>query len=210
MKKVFLVMAALGLLSLVVGTAVYAAPKNGTFDINTAGGGISFAPVPWVSPGGSQVIYFYPFATSDYLAGYSGNGAGYNLATAQFQSGNINVSDGISRAGDLAIRIGNYTGATQTWAAGKVTLDFTSGSFDVFLPEFTFNAMDNMYFWVADNGATYFANTSKSSGAPNMTAAAAMNAGDTYLAADAVPEPSSIIALLGGLGSILAFRRRRA
>jgi hypothetical protein len=58
---------------------------------------------------------------------------------------------------------------------------------------------DNMFFWVAQSVATYYANFSKGAGFPDMSASVAMSAGNEYLAS--VPEPATVLLL--GLGGVL-------
>jgi hypothetical protein len=80
----------------------------------------------------------YPFATSDLYntTPYSK----YNLAQVAFSGGFFTVTIIGEKSGDLSIRVGNYTGDPQTFEASVLTIDFIgSGSFDVYLPEFTFN-----------------------------------------------------------------------
>jgi hypothetical protein len=68
----------------------------------------------------------------------------------------------------------------------------------VYLPEFTFEQGDNIFFWVSETGATYYANSSKGPGYPDLSAASAIAAGDQYLAR--TPEPATLLLLgLGGL-----------
>jgi len=124
----------------------------------------------------------------------------------------INITDSDIVTGDLAIRVANSSGQTITFEPCTVTLNFAQSTFNLYLPEFTFQSMDNIYFWVSDNGATYYANTAKSPGqyidyGPNMSAAAAIAAGDEYLAA-AVPEPATLALL--GLGGMFLCRKRTA
>lgn len=174
--------------------------KFGTFDIDGPEG-IGFDIIPWSDPG---TIYLWPFATSDT---YTWPGSPYNLAQVLLSGGSFTVDDSDEKYGYLGIRIGNYTSDIQTFAACILTLDFIgSGSFDVYLPEFTFNANDNMFFWVAECGATYYANSLKGAGDPDMLADEAIAAGDEYLAR--IPEPATVLLLgLGGI-ALLKFNRR--
>jgi len=180
-------------------------PASGAFDIvrelpETPG--LSFEPEPWVSPSLSATVYLWPFATDDL---YAGPGSQYNLARAQFQNGSINITDFGVTEGDLGIRASNNSGATQTFEPSVLTLDFVDGSVDVYLGEFTFEWGTDMFFWVAESGATYYGNSSKGVGFPDMSAADAMAAGDEYLAR--IPEPAT--AVLFGLGSLLLYIRRK-
>jgi hypothetical protein len=176
--------------------------KSGTFDINGSSG-LRFAPIPWVSPGPSQTAYLYPFAANNL---YDSPGSQYNLAAAQFLNGSIYVTDFAQKSGDLGIRIGNYSGSTQTFETSILTLDFIGcGSFDVYLPEFTFEQGNNIFFWVSETGATYYANSSKGPGYPDLSADAATAAGDQYLAR--TPEPATL--LLFGLGGLMLWKFNR-
>ena len=182
-------------------------PKSGTFDI-VVPVGISFDPIPWESDSAGEIVYLYPYATSDYNQGYSGTGAGYNLVQAQFCDGNINITDADTVSGDLGIRVANYSGQSRTFEACVMTLNFSTTSFNIYMPKFSFESMYNIYFWVASSGATYYAHTSRAAGyltqcGPNMSAADAIAAGDEYLAA--VPEPTTVCLL--GLGALVLLRK---
>jgi len=181
-------------------------PASGTFDVvrelpETPG--LSFEPEPWVSPSLSATVYLWPFATDDL---YAGPGSNYNLAQAQFADGSINITDFGVIEGDLGIRVSNYSGDTQTFEPSVLTLDFVDGGVDVYLPEFTFEWGTDMFFWVAQSGATYYANSSKGVGFPDMSAAVTIAAGDEYLAR--TPEPAT--AMLFGLGTLLLYKTRRS
>jgi hypothetical protein len=180
-------------------------PASGAFDVvrelpETPG--LNFEPEPWVSPSLSATVYLWPFATDDL---YAGPGSQYNLALAQFQNGSINITDSVAVEGDLGIRINNNSGATRTFEPSVLTLDFVDDSLDVYLGEFTFEWGTDMFFWVAQSGATYYANSSKGVGFPDLSAAHVMAAGDEYLAR--TPEPATVV--LFGLGSLLLYRRRK-
>jgi hypothetical protein len=179
-------------------TAQAVIPKSGTFDIDNSSE-LTFTPIPCVSP---PTVYLWPFASSDK---YSTTPYKiYNLAQVSFSAGSFTVEDSNEKSGDLGIRVGNYAGSTQIFEASIFTIDFVgSGSFDVYLPEFTFGKYENIFFWVAESGATYYARSSKGAGFPDMSAAEAMAAGDEYLAG-AVPEPATI--LLFGLGGLIIRR----
>jgi hypothetical protein len=189
-------------------------PASGTFDIVTdppETPGLNFEPEPWVSPSLSASVYLWPFATDDL---YSGVGKEqYHLARAQFQNGNINITDSDLGAieGDLGIRVSNYSGDTRTFEPSVLTLDFVDDSLDVysldvFLPEFTFGWGTDMCFWVAQSGATYYVNSSKDVGFPGLSAGHVMDLGDEYLAR--TPEPATVV--LFGLGALVLRRRRKA
>lgn len=184
-------------------------PESGTFDIvidpcdpcDTPGLNFSFESDPPILPG-SPSVFVWPFATDDL---YSGPGSDYNLALAQFSNGSPAITDYGEIEGDLGIRIDNHTFQTQTFAASILTLDFVEESLDVYLPEFTFDHGNKIFFWVAQSGATYYANFLKGVGEIDMSATSAMAAGDEYLAR--IPEPATVG--LFGLGAILLRRRRK-
>lgn len=177
-------------------------PASGTFDIvidppDTPG--ISFDPIPYTG----SLVYMWPFASDD--GSYTSPFDKYNLAYVKFLSGSIDTLDYSEQEGDLGIRIDNVSGVTQTFEPSVLTLDFVDDGFDVYLPGFTFDNWNSMFFWVAQSGATYYANSSKDVGFPDMLAADAMAAGDEYLAR--TPEPTT--AVLFGLGAFLLRRRRK-
>jgi len=172
-------------------------PKSGAFNIDGPSA-VSFDSVPWTSPIPSLYTYLWPFAANDLYntTPYSK----YNLAKVAFSAGSFAVTDYGEKSGDLGIRVSNYTDSTQTFEACILTLGFIgSGSFDIYLPEFTFEKNENMFFWVSESGATYYANFLKGVGLPDMTAVAAMAAGDEYLGS--IPEPATVLLL--GLGSLV-------
>lgn len=177
-------------------------PKSGTFNINgpTA---VSFDPLPWTSPNPYQYIYLWPFAAED-LYEETEPGSTYNLAMATLSAGSFSVTDYGEKSGNLGIRIANFTGSTQSFDACILTLDFVGDSgFDVYLPEFTLETGKNMFFWVSEVGETYYANSLKGAGYPDMSAVTSLAAGDEYLVG-AIPEPATLLLL--GLGS-LALRK---
>ncbi len=177
-------------------------PASETFDIvidppDTPG--ISFDPIPCT---GSSV-YLLPFASED--GSYTSPYSNYNLAQGRFSSGSIIVTDINEQEGDLGIRIDNVSGVTQTFEPSVLTLDFVDDGFDVYLPGFTFDNWNSMFFWVAQSGATYYANSSKDVGFPDLSAVHVMAAGDEYLAR--TPEPATVV--LFGLGALLLGRRHK-
>ncbi len=182
-------------------------PASGTFDIirdPPETPGLNFEPEPWVSPSLLESIYLWPFATDDL---YSGPGDDYNLARAQFQNGNINITDYGTIEGDLGIRIHNNTGDPRTFEPSVLTLDFVvDDSLGVYLPEFTFGGGTDMFFWVAQSGFTYYANSLKGVGFPDFSAGHVMALDDEYLAR--TPEPATV--MLFGLGALVLRRRRKA
>lgn len=192
----------LAIMALCCGIAQGVISKSGIFDIDDPTG-LGFDSIPWVSSNPYANIYLWPFATDDL---YAGAGSQYNLAQARFSGGSFTTTDYDGKNGDLGIRIGNYTSGIQTFGACVLTLDFIGeGSFDIYLPEFTFGINENIFFWVAESGATYYANSLKAAGYPDISADIAMAAGDEYLAKN--PEPTTI--LLFGLGGAIFLQRRR-
>lgn len=178
-------------------------PKSGAFDIDGQSA-ISFDSIPWTSPNPYLYTHLWPFAADD-LYKETEPGSKYNLAHVSFSAGSFTVTDYGEKSGNLGIRIANFTGSTQTFEACILTLDFVgSGSFDIYLPEFTFGTSKNMFFWVSESGATYCANSLKGVGYPDMSAIVAMAAGDEYLVR--VPEPATICLL--GLGALGLIRRK--
>jgi hypothetical protein len=178
-------------------------PANGTFGIvidPPGTPGISFDPIPWVSPSLLESVYLWPFAKEGL---YTIPDSEYHLAQAQFADGSINITDPCIVEGDLGIRINNNSGATRTFGPSVLTLDFVGDSFDIYLPGFTFDWMTDMFFWVAQSGATYYANSSKDVGLPDMLAGQAMS-DPQYLAR--TPEPATVALL--GLGAVLLRRRK--
>lgn len=178
-------------------------PASGTFDIvidppDTPG--ISFDPIPY----SGFLVYMWPFASDD--GSYTSPFDKYNLAYVTFQSGSIDISDYSEQEGDLGIRVFNNSTATQTFEPSVLTLDFVDDSLDVYLPGFTFDNWDSIFFWVAESGATYYANSSGDVDFPDMTASEAMAVEGQYLAR--TPEPATVV--LFGLGALLLGRKRKA
>jgi len=178
-------------------------PASGTFDIviDPCGPpGVSFDAIPCT---GSSV-YLWPFASED--GSYTPPYLNYNLAEVSFSSGFIIPTDKYEQTGDLGIRIANISGDNQTFNPSVLTLDFVEYSFDVYLPGFTIphDIWKSLFFWVAQSGATYYANSLKGVGDIDMSADVAMRAGNEYLAR--IPEPATVV--LFGLGAVLLRRRR--
>ena len=197
-KQCVLILVVMALCSSAAQAAI---PKSGTFNIDGSSG-LTFAPIPT----GASSVYLWPFASYDK---YAGSGANWNLAEVWFSAGSFITTDKGEINGDLGVRVGNYTGGAQTIEACILTLDFVGGSgFNVYLPEFTFGSNENIFFWISESGATYYAHFSKGAGSPptDMSAAEAMSAGDEYLAR--VPEPATFLLL--GLGGLAAVRKHRA
>jgi hypothetical protein len=178
-------------------------PKSGTFDIDGSSAQV-FIPIPWVSSNPYLYTYLWPFA-ADALYEETEPGSKYNLAQMAFSAGSFTVTDYGEKSGNLGIRIANFTGSTQTFEPCVLILDFiNTGNFSVYLPGFTFEANKNMFFWLSQSGATYYADSLKGAGYPDMSAATAMAAGDEYLAR--APEPATVLLL--GLGSLVLLRKR--
>lgn len=200
MTKQFILILAITALCSSIAQAVIS--KSWSFDIDNSSG-LAFDTIPWVSSNPYLYVYLWPFATDDL---YTGPGSQYNLAQVIFSAGSFTVTDYGEKSGDLGIRLGNYTNNTQTFKACILTLDFiNSGSFDVYLPEITVEKGKNIFLWIAESGATYYAHSLKGAGLPDISADEAMSAGDEYLAR--VPEPTTILML--GLGGLIIIRRSK-
>ncbi len=207
-KTVFVVLFAMLFSASCFAVPVPARAESGNeFDINISATAVLFNPAPWVSTSPAWMAYFIPYATEDYTEGYSGQGSGYNLATTIFIDHQYSTSDStLSQAsGDLAVLFGNQVGKEITFAETVVTIDFKRGAMDIYLPQFSLTAGDEMHFWVASDGSTYFANITDgigSSGGPNLSADESITGGHVA----ATPEPATLLLL--GLGSVLLRRKK--
>jgi hypothetical protein len=177
-------------------------PESGSFDIDGTSTP-SFDQIPF---SGSS-MYVYPFAAPDNDL-YTGAGSNYNLGTLELTGGSVTFTDSVEKTGNLGIRISSAVSGDQTFQESILTLDFGDDTFDVYLPELTFSWSEDMFLWVAQSGATYYATESQEpgTGRPDMTASDAMLLGDANLAR--VPEPVTL-ALFGSGAMILLSRRRR-
>lgn len=185
------------------------ADSDSQFDINISAAALIFNPAPWSSSSISKRVYLFTYATEDHTQGYSGNGTGYNLATTIFKDKNYSTdTSSLGQAsGDLALRFFNASGMIASFAETIFTIDFKSGTLDIYLPQFDLAVSGGMHFWVASDGSTYYANTTDgqgSSGAPNISAQDSIAAG--HVAAVATPEPATLALL--GLGGYLLRRRK--
>ncbi len=171
--------------------------KSGTFNLDGTSDPC-FNPIPFT---GSS-MYVYPFAAPDTDL-YTGAGSNYNLGTLQLISGLVSFYDSGERTGDMGIRIYSGTAGNQTFNGTILTLDLGDDFFNVFLPEFTIDSNQEMFFWVAQSGATYYATASQGAGRPDMTANDAIAADNLAM----VPEPVTLS--LFGSGALILLRRRR-
>ena len=175
-------------------------PESGSFDIDDTSTP-SFDQMPF---SGSS-MYVYPFVAED-IDIYTGAGSNYNLGTLELTGDSVTFTDSGEKTGNLGIRISSAVSGDQTFQESILTLDFGDDTFDVYLPELTFSWNEDMFLWVAQSGATYYATTSQGPGLPDLTASDAMLPGDTNLAR--IPEPVTL-ALFGSSALILLSRRRR-
>ncbi len=177
-------------------------PKNGTFELDSsAAPPITFDPYPLdydeIALGDS--IFMYSFAAN-------GSSISGNFGRAQFTDNEANITKLETQTGDLGIRVGNYVDGLVTFDPTVITLSLSGNEgFDVFLPALSLNNNENIYFWVAKTGSTYYANDLLVAGLPNVSATAAM-AIPNYYRARAVPEPATIIML--SLGTMLIVKKR--
>ena len=208
MKNLSLFLLAIAILSASAQALVLDNPKTGTFTLDeNASSPVDFNPVPWVSPGPAWVVYMYPFASDDM---YAGLGSTYNLAQIPFSNGDYLTQSIVEKTGDLGIRVSNNSGAARTFDETVMTLQFLDGDFDVYLPEFTVEKSQQLFFWVAESGSTYYANDSLGPGQLNIDASYAMAPPSPFLPshflAREVPEPATIILL--SLGAVLIVKKR--
>ena len=173
---------------------------SGTFDINPTSTP-SFDPIPFL---GSS-MYVFPFAAPETDL-YTGLGTTYNLGTLQLFNGSVFFADSSEKTGNLGIRISSAVSGDKIFQESILTLDFGGGIFNVYLPELAFSWSQDMFLWVAQSGATYYATALQGPGLPDMTASFAMSFGDANLAR--APEPVTL-ALFGSGALILLGRRRR-
>jgi hypothetical protein len=174
---------------------------------------VSFSEPPEPDPGSR--VYVYPYATADHTEGYSGSGFDYNLAWGNFSNDSYSVTNYVAAEGDLAIRIHNWSGSEITIAETVVTLGLNIGSTDINLPEFTLPGYvstygyASMHFWVAGDGSSYYANVTPEGvgtyGGPTMSAGDSIAGG--YIAAEAIPEPATMLLL--GFGMLFLPRKKR-
>ena len=174
-------------------------PEFGSFDIDDTSTP-SFDQIPF---SGSS-MFVYPFAAPDDDL-YTGSSSTYNLGELQLINGSVYFTDSVEKTGNLGIRIFSAVAGVETFQESILTLDFGDDIFDVYLPELTFDGNEDIFLWVAQSGATYYAAASQGPGYPNMTAGFAMSFGDENLAR--VPEPATLT-LFGSAALILLGRRR--
>ena len=177
--------------------AVADIPKSGTFDIETSNS--SFNPIPFTG----QTMYVWPFAAPDDDL-YTGSSSTYNLGELILLNDSVLFSDAGQKTGDFGIRILSTALDPQTFGESILTLDLGGDIFDVYLPELTFELNQNMFLWVAQSGATYYATALQGPGLPDMTATEAIAAGNLAR----VPEPVTLAMFGSGLLILLGRRRR--
>jgi hypothetical protein len=179
--------------------AVADIPKSGTFDIDPTSEP-TFDTIPFTG----QTMYIWPFAAPDDDL-YTGSASIYNLGELILLNGSVIFNDADQKTGNFGIRILSTALGPQTFEESILTLDLGSELFDVHLPEIALNSSEEMFFWVAQSGATYYSTILKGLGPPDMTATLAMSIGEEYLAR--VPEPVTLV--LFGSGALILLGRRR-
>ncbi|MCK5173778.1 MAG: PEP-CTERM sorting domain-containing protein [Planctomycetes bacterium] len=211
MKNLSLFLLAVAILSASAQALVLDNPKTGTFTLDeNASPTVDFDQIPWTPAGSLGAVYLYPFASDDLYEKDEDPDTHQlindNLASVAFSNVGYSVNSLASKTGDLGVRIGNYSNADQTLDATVMTLSFLNEDFDVYLPEFTIEKSQQMFFWVAESGSTYYANDPLGfADKPNIYAIDAMADPSTFLARE-VPEPATIILL--SLGAVLIVKKR--
>jgi hypothetical protein len=184
--------------------AVADIPMSGMLDIETSDS--SFDPTPFTG----QTMYVYPFAAPENDL-YTGSSSTYDLGALILLNGSVLFEEADQKTGDFGIRIlstANPALDPQTFEESVLTLTLKldlgeSGPFDVYLPQIALNSGESMFLWVAQSGATYYANDSKGPGFPNMTSTLAMS-DEEHIAR--LPEPATMAFFAAG--SMMLIRKR--
>lgn len=212
MKNLALFLLAVAILSASAQAIVLDTPKTGTFALDeNASPSVTFDPIPWTPAGSLGTVYLYPFASDDLYEKDEDPDTHQlindNLANVAFSNTGYSVNTITPKTGDLGIRIGNYSNADQAITETVMTLSFLNEDFDVYLPAFTVEKSQQIFFWVAESGSTYYANDPLGfADSPNIYAIDAMADPAYYLAREAIPEPATIILL--SLGAVLIAKKR--
>jgi hypothetical protein len=191
------------------------APALGTFDTEyepITGKTIIFNPVaPWTTDSymGSTSISVY--ATGNHEQGYARDGSEftntYNITSISLGLQEFNGNKG-EVSGYLALCYSNDSGEIAKFSATVATVFFKNNPMEIYLPKFDLAIKEDMHFWVADDGSTYFANMSGidgASGGPTMSAQESIDGG-FIAAANVNPEPATL--MLFGLGGFFLRRRK--
>ncbi|MFH1101974.1 MAG: thrombospondin type 3 repeat-containing protein [Methanobacteriota archaeon] len=132
---------------------------------------IAFDPLPYHSEHPYEILYIWPFtgqpsACEPYPLSY--------LATTAFGPSYTYQDEYIS-SGALGIRIGNYAGEQCTLPQTNMTLTYINdqgGIFTIYLPAIDLgyhSNENNIYFWVAEDGSTYYAHSTHGPGCPDLS-----------------------------------------
>ncbi|MBW8015543.1 MAG: PEP-CTERM sorting domain-containing protein [Planctomycetes bacterium] len=181
---------------------VHAEPNN-KFDISAEE--LIFDPVPWVSPGPGNTASIVPYTVEDYTPTLAGTVKQNLLGFATLANGGFTFFEVGLASGDLAVKYINNSGADRLFVETVLTIYFERGAIDIFLPEFDLAVREEIHFWAADDGSTYYANVT---GIPGSATGLNMEAKDSIAAGHIarVPEPSTIAIL--GLGGLFLRRRK--
>ena len=196
LKINILTLAAISIMVCCPDLAKAALPEFGSFDIDGTSTP-SFDQIPSMG----MSMYVYPFAAPDDDL-YTELGSLYNLGEIQLFNGSVNFTDSGEKSGNLGIRIVNSTAGVETFQESILTLDLGVDIFNVYLPELSFDMSEQIFLWVAQSGATYYATALQGAGLPDITATDAIAAGNLARA----PEPATMLLL--GLGAFVLRKKR--